>query len=136
MNITGRSPSHLLQHAEIQDYFPSSHCVCYVTQSTDVRRSYSINNDKTIFYLAECFPHISQISSAMLFTPFDLALISTLCYHYFHCGALFMIALGSGSTCLPGATLQASAVRKDQHNMNWVVEYHYPSIVYNVNICT
>ena len=100
----------------------------------DVRRSYSINNDKTIFYLAECFPCISQISSAMLFAPFDLAPISALCYHDFYCGALSTMVLSSGSTCLPGATLQALVVRKDQCNMNWVVEYHYPSIVYNANI--
>jgi hypothetical protein len=102
----------------------------------DVRRSYSINNDKTIFYLAECFPHISQLFSATLFTPFDLTPILALCYHDFHCGALSMTVLGSGSTCLHGTALQALVVRKDQCDMNWVVEYHYPGIIYNVNVHT
>ena len=46
------------------------------------------------------------------------------------------MVLGSGSACLPGAALQASAVRKDQHDMNWVVEYHYPGVVYDANVHT
>jgi hypothetical protein len=47
-----------------------------------------------------------------------------------------MMVLGSRSACLPGTALQVLAVRKDQRNMNWVVEYHYPGVVYDVNIHT